>query len=103
MTRKPTALILLCMLIGCQRETAKDTLDDGPARSGVVAGTNATLWDGTGAPFRRGSTLVVAGERCAAMLGRDEWANQLARPRREIARAGRRAWANPRPHRPGFR
>src|ERR671930_16157 len=36
-------------------------------RSGVLVFTNATLIDGTGAPPRPGTTIVVAGNRIAAV------------------------------------
>jgi len=69
--RRMFALILLGTLAGCQQESAIDTPDDEPVASSVVAFTNATLWDGTGAPIRRGSTLVVDGGRIVSVSTND--------------------------------
>ncbi len=67
MVRRAPLLILTSMLIGCQQQAADNATHSVAAVSDVVAFTNAAVWDGTGAPIRVGSTLVVQDGRIVSV------------------------------------
>ena len=67
MPRRVPLLLIASILLGCQ-PTAEDPASESPAgAANIIAFTNADLWDGTGAPVRSGSTLVVQDGRVASI------------------------------------
>lgn len=67
MVRRAPVVLLLVTLAGCEHEASVNPPRDASATSNVVAFTNAAVWDGTGAPVRSGSTIVVVDGRVASI------------------------------------
>ncbi len=59
---------LLLLVLGPVSLPAQTDCAPRRADSGYVALTGVTLWDGTGAPSRAGTTLLLQGERIAAIF-----------------------------------